>query len=69
MKTEEVKQLPIEEKMRLLKILWQDMRDRFDQVNLSKEQKALLDARRERVSSGEVAMLDWVSAKDISGKR
>lgn len=69
METEEVKQLPIEEKMRLMEILWQDMRDRFDQVDLSNEQTALLDARRERVRSGEVAMLDWDAVKDYINKR
>jgi len=58
MLAEEVKRLSIEEKMYLMEILWQDMRDLCDQGDSSEEQKALLDARRERVRLGTKSQMD-----------
>ena len=68
MTTEEIKRLPIEQKMHMMEILWDDLRERFDQGELADEHKALLDQRRKRVRSGEAKMLDWDTVKAAIGR-
>lgn len=64
----EIKSLPIEEKMLIMQSIWEDMRDRFQATELPQSQKDLLDARRNRVASGEAKVLDWDSVKASIGR-
>lgn len=64
----EAQALPWEEKVRMMEALWEDMRDRFDAMEVSGEVKKLLAQRRERVLRGEVPLLDWDQVKSTLGR-
>lgn len=63
MKAEQGKALPVDQKMRIMKSIWEDFRDRFDEIEVPQEQKNLLDQRRARVREGKARLLDWDSVK------
>jgi len=63
MTAEDVKELPIEQKLQIMEAIWEDFRDRFDRLEISPEQKALLDSRRARARDGAAKLLDWDSVK------
>ncbi len=69
MTTEEVKAMPVDEKIRLMEAIWEDFRDRFDHMEIPREQKELLDQRRARVREGKARLLDWDSVKGTIGRR
>ncbi len=68
MSLSEVQQLPIEEKLGLMEALWEDLRDRFEQLPISPTQQALLDERRARVQGGSAALADWDAVKSAIGR-
>ena len=68
MTTEEVKALPVEEKIRMMEAIWEDFRERFDRMEIPQEQKDLLDQRRARVREGKARLLDWDSVKGTIGR-
>ena len=59
MTAEDVKALPVDTKIQIMEAMWEDLRDRFDRMEISQEQKDILDRRRARVRDGE----------DLRGKR
>jgi len=63
----EIHQLPIEEKLQIMEALWEDLRDRFEQMEISPTHKALLDERRARVQNGAAKLLDWDAVKTTIG--
>ena len=69
MTAEQVKALSVDEKVQIMEAIWEDFRDRFDQVEVPQDQKDLLDDRRARVSKGEAGLLDWDSVKGTIGSR
>jgi putative addiction module component (TIGR02574 family) len=68
MMTDELKALPPVEKFQLMEALWQDLRERFDRMELSESQKALLDRRRASVETGESRLHDWDAVKGSIGR-
>ncbi|MFM8983834.1 MAG: addiction module protein, partial [Spartobacteria bacterium] len=48
----EIKTLPIEEKVRLMEAIWEDMRDHCEEAPVSQEVLDLLKARQARVERG-----------------
>ena len=66
MTAEEVKALPLHEKLRIMEAIWEDFRERFERMELSPEQKELLGERRARVREGKVRLLGWDSVKGPS---
>jgi putative addiction module component (TIGR02574 family) len=68
MTTEEVKALPVDEKIRMMEAIWEDFRERFDRMEIPQEQKDLLDQRRARVREGKARLLDWESVKGTIGR-
>ena len=58
MTTEEVKALPMEQKIQIMETLWEDFRGRFERLEISRQQKDLLDDRRARVREGSAQLLD-----------
>ena len=68
MTTEELKRLPIEQKIQIMEALWDDMRERFEQSEVPESTKRLLDSRRERVRSGQAQILDWDTVKGTIGR-
>ena len=69
MNAEEIKALPIDRKIQIMEAIWEDFRDRFDRLELTDEQKDLLDQRRARVREGTAQLLDWESVKGTIGRR
>ncbi|MCX6928953.1 MAG: addiction module protein [Verrucomicrobia bacterium] len=68
MTAEDVKALPIDQKMQIMEAIWEDFRDRFDRLGVSQQQKDLLDRPRARVQTGAAQLLDWESVKGTLGK-
>ena len=68
MTAEDVKALPIDQKLQIMEAIWEDFRDRFDRLEVSPQQKELLDRRRTRVQKGEARLLDWESVKGTIGR-
>jgi len=64
----EIQQLPIEEKFQIMEALWEDLRDRFERMELPQSHKALLDQRRARVQNGTAKLLDWDAVKSTIGR-
>ena len=69
MTTEDVKALPLVQKIQIMEAIWEDFRDRFDRLEVSKRQKDLLDTRRARVREGGAQLLEWGSVKGSIGRR
>ncbi len=68
MTTDEIKRLPIDQKVQIMEVLWNDLRERFERAEIPASVKRLLDERRERVSSGQSQLLDWDSIKGTLGR-
>jgi putative addiction module component (TIGR02574 family) len=68
MTADDVKTLPLADKVQLMEALWADMRDRFDRMELSESKKALLDRRRAAVESGDSRLHDWDAVKASIGR-
>ena len=68
MTAEEVKALPIGRKIQIMEAIWEDFRDRFDRLDVSQQQKGLLDRRRARAREGTAQLLDWESVKGTIGR-
>jgi putative addiction module component (TIGR02574 family) len=66
---QDVKALPVEQKIQIMEAIWEDFRDRFDRSNVPQQQKDLLDQRRARVREGTAQLLDWESVKGAIGRR
>ncbi|MDD2707888.1 MAG: addiction module protein [Verrucomicrobiae bacterium] len=64
----EVRELPITEKIQIMELLWEDLRERFDRMDLPQAHKDLLDQRRSRVEAGAAKLLDWDAAKSTIGR-
>lgn len=69
MTAEDVKALPIDRKIQIMEAIWEDLRGRFEQMDLPQSQKDLLDQRRARVREGEACLVDWDSVKGMIGRR
>jgi hypothetical protein len=48
---------------KIMEAIWEDFRNRFDRLDVSPQQKELLDRRRARVREGAAQLLDWESVK------
>lgn len=68
MTTLEIKSLPAEEKLHLMEVLWEDMRERYEQTPVSQKVIDLLRERRARVERGEAQLLDWDNVKFAIGR-
>ncbi len=68
MTDEEVKALPLAQKMEIMEALWEDLRDRFEQSDVPQRIRDLLDQRRVRVEEGAAQVLDWDTVKSGVGR-
>ncbi len=68
MTAEEVKTLPLERKIQIMEAIWEDLRDRFDRMEINPELKHLLDQRRARVREGKAQLRDWDAVKGTIGR-
>ena len=60
----EVKALPVREKLQIMEAIWEDFRERFQNADISEDQKELLDERRQRVANGTSRLVEWDAVKD-----
>lgn len=67
MTAQELKALPISEKIQIMEAIWEDLRDRFKQAEPPQQLKDLLDQRRARVKDGSAQLLDWDAVKSTVG--
>jgi putative addiction module component (TIGR02574 family) len=67
-KAADVKVLTFKEKVQIMEAIWEDFRGRFDRMEISDEQRILLDSRRERVRTGSATVRDWDSVKTSIGR-
>jgi hypothetical protein len=68
MTAEDVKTMPIVQKLQIMEAIWEDMRDRFEQSELPHRVKDLLDQRRARVREGLAKVVDWDTVKANVGR-
>ena len=68
MTREKIKQLPTDEKIRIMEVIWEDLRERFEHSEISPAQAALLDDRRNRTYRGEARTLEWDQVKGSIGR-
>jgi len=66
MTAEDVKALPLDRKLRIMEAICEDMRSRFESLDIP--QKVLLDQRRARVRDDTARILDWDSVKATIGR-
>ncbi len=65
MTAEDVRTLPVERKIQIMEMIWEDLRERFERSEISPQQKDLLDRRRARVREGMARLLDWDAVKGL----
>lgn len=68
MATDEIKRLPIAQKIQIMGGLWDDLRERFERAEIPTGVRRLLDGRPERVRSGQARIPDWDSIKGTIGR-
>ncbi len=68
MTIEDVRALPVQDKIQIMEAIWEDFRERFERSEISLQQKELLDRRRARVREGTARLLDWDSVKGTLGR-
>jgi hypothetical protein len=68
MTTHEIRTLPIDEKVRIMEAIWEDMRDHYEESPISQEVVDLLRKRQGRVERGEAYLFDWDKVKSAIGR-
>ena len=68
MTAQEIKTLSSEEKVRIMEVIWEDMRERYEKTPDSPELIELLHERRARAESGEAKILEWDKIKASIGR-
>jgi len=68
MTTHEIRALPSKEKLQIMEVLWEDMRDCCETTPVPPELIALLRIRREKVVSGNAKLLEWDKVKFAIGR-
>jgi hypothetical protein len=63
MTCEEIKKLPVEEKMRIMQVIWEDMREHYQEAAVSEQLVDFLKERQARVEGGQARLLDWDAVK------
>jgi putative addiction module component (TIGR02574 family) len=68
MTAQEIRDLPIDEKVRIMQAIWEDMRARYEDAPISEEVVHLLKERVARLERGEARLLEWDSVKHTIGR-
>ena len=63
MTCEEIKKLPVEEKMRIMQVIWEDMREHYEEAAVSDQLVDFLKERQVRVEGSQARLLDWDAVK------
>ena len=62
-------QMTIEEKLKAVEMLWDDLCRNDKQIPIADWQKELLNERQRQIDTGEAKFSDWESAKERIRKR
>jgi hypothetical protein len=68
MTVDEVRTLPLAQKVQIMEALWEEFRDRLDHSDVPQRIKDLLDQRRSRVREGVAKIVDWDAVKASLGR-
>lgn len=68
MTADEVRTLPMDQKLQIMEAIWEDLRERFENADLPEQLKSLLDQRRAKVRDGSTELLDWDAVKFTIGR-
>lgn len=60
---EEIRKLPMKEKLALLEAVWEEISPYPDELEVPQWHKDILNERREASEQGQVRILDWEDAK------
>jgi putative addiction module component (TIGR02574 family) len=60
---EEIRKLPMQEKLALLEAVWAEISPEPDELEVPQWHKDLLDERRDAYERGEIRVIDWEDAK------
>ena len=63
----EISKLSLREKFQIMESIWGDLREVADGFDTPKDHRDLLDARRQRVQSGDVRIHHWDDVKSNFG--
>jgi predicted small metal-binding protein len=66
MTTQEIRTLPIDEKVRIMAAIWEDMRDHHEEAPISQDAIDLLKERQAQVNRSEAQLLEWDKVKFAS---
>ena len=66
MTTQEIRTLPIDEKVRIMAAIWEDMRDHHEEAPISQDVIDLLKECQAQVNHGEDQLLEWDKVKFAS---
>lgn len=58
----------MDEKVRIMAAIWEDMLDNYEEAPVSQEVVDLLKARKARVDLGEAQVLEWDQVKSAIGR-
>lgn len=60
---QEIRQLPLGEKLQIMEVIWEDLRSRSDDVPVPSWHREILDDRRKAVEDGREKVLEWDQVK------
>jgi hypothetical protein len=66
MTTQEIRTLPIDEKVRIMAAIWEDMRDHHEEAPISQDAIDLLKECQAQVNRSEAQLLEWDKVKFAS---
>ena len=69
MSIEEIKDLPMENKLQIMEVLWGEMRVRLHDMPIPLEHQRLLDERRTQATQGQSCLHRWEDVKQKIGHR
>ncbi len=59
----ELKKLPLNEKLQIIEVLWEDLRNQEEAVSVPEWHRKLLDERLKAVEEGREEILEWDDIK------
>jgi putative addiction module component len=61
---EQIRKLPLREKLLVMETLWEEIARNDDQVKVPQLHKEILDQREELIRQGKAEFIDWQVAKE-----
>ncbi len=68
MQLADVAKLSLSEKLQIMELIWAELREKSESLEIPERHKSILDSRRSQVASGEMKMHRWDDVKHLIGK-